>query len=371
MLAYKPSRTALTHVPFDEARTMARSMGLSTLEEWREYTCPGAYRLPPEPQQVWPEEWKGWDDWLGTMLPLDEAKAACRAANLRSESEYLALVLESRDQDLAWRVPASPERFYGPVWPGWEAFLGGTDEVTSPPPLPPRPLTSPPPPPRTRGGTMSLTVVGSSVLELPAVSRAVSRVRSSVVMSNEAGDLEERLVKEILAQKATGREWDPGMVAGMEADLARVGALRADDDESPARLAGLPRTGSAPWGSWAQSADGRLISLELWVDASTRAADIRCECLVGFLDVRCQDEPLLSGRLAQEVRSTELEWTLEESNSDGKRALCIELPKRERSVVVDESGRFADAIFSSVRVASQEYAVPGLVTGKVVAPPGE
>jgi len=190
------------------------------------------------------------------------------------------------------------------------------------------------------------------------------------VMSNEAGDLEDRLVKEILAQRATGREWDPGMVAGMEADLARVGALRADD-ESPARPAGLPLTGSAPWGSWAQSADGRLISLELWVDASARAADIRCECLVGFLDVRCQDEPLLSGRLAQEVRSTELEWTLEESNSDGKRALCIELPKRERSVVVDESGRFADAIFSSVRVASQEYAVPGLVTGKVVAPPGE
>ena len=80
--------------------------------------------------------------------------------------------------------------------------------------------------------------------------------------------------------------------------------------------------------------------------------------------MRCRDEPLLSGRLAQEVLASELEWTLEEP-VDSERALCVELRKRKRSTAVDADGNFAEAIFSSVRIGGEDYAVPGLVTGRL------
>lgn len=179
--------------------------------------------------------------------------------------------------------------------------------------------------------------------------------------NDEASALEERLVKEILAQAATGKEWDPSMVTGMESDLARVNELRADDNAPVS--AGLPRSGVEPWGTWSQSADS--VYLELHVDGATRAADVRCECLVGFLDVRCSDEPVLSGRLAQQVLPTELSWALDEG-ADGGKLLCVELPKREASGAVDSAGCFADALFSSLRVGSEEILEPGLVSGRVL-----
>ena len=52
---------------FREARRMARGHGFSSQEEFVEYDCAGAYQLPKNPNEVWPEEWKGWDDWLGLI----------------------------------------------------------------------------------------------------------------------------------------------------------------------------------------------------------------------------------------------------------------------------------------------------------------
>ena len=59
----KPRRV-LAELPFAQARAMARSMGMSSREEWDEYSCPGAYRLPNDPDVVWAADWQGWDDWL-------------------------------------------------------------------------------------------------------------------------------------------------------------------------------------------------------------------------------------------------------------------------------------------------------------------
>lgn len=63
----KPRRV-LAELPFAQARAMARSMGMASREEWDEYSCPGAYRLPNDPDVVWAADWQGWDDWLGSML---------------------------------------------------------------------------------------------------------------------------------------------------------------------------------------------------------------------------------------------------------------------------------------------------------------
>ena len=51
MLAGRKPRRVLAELPFAEARSMARAMGMSSREEWDEYDCPGAYRLPKDPEK--------------------------------------------------------------------------------------------------------------------------------------------------------------------------------------------------------------------------------------------------------------------------------------------------------------------------------
>ena len=97
-------------------------MGLSTREEYEEYSCPGAYRPPKDPQRLWPTQWAGWDDWLGTPLAYDEARRCVRAAALRDEDGYRAFVAEHPGGE---RLPARPDRYYAAEWTGWEEFLLG------------------------------------------------------------------------------------------------------------------------------------------------------------------------------------------------------------------------------------------------------
>ena len=97
---------------------MARAMGMSSREEYEEYDCPGAYRLPKRPEETWPDAWLGWDDWLGVPLALADASAAARRLGLRAEDEYLAHV-RAHPGD---RLPARPDRYYRERWGGWEVF---------------------------------------------------------------------------------------------------------------------------------------------------------------------------------------------------------------------------------------------------------
>ena len=41
---------------------------MASREEWDEYSCPGAYRLPNDPDVVWADDWQGWDDWLSPSM---------------------------------------------------------------------------------------------------------------------------------------------------------------------------------------------------------------------------------------------------------------------------------------------------------------
>ena len=111
------------------------------------------------------------------------------------------------------------------------------------------------------------------------------------------------------------------------------------------------------------------IYLELFVEKDTAAAAVSCEVQVGFLDVRVDDAPLLSGRLAQGVLS-EVDWALDdnradngESVADGRRLVCLNLQKREPSSAVD-----MEPLFASLRVGGREIGAPGLVQGRYMAP---
>ena len=57
---------------FAAAREFARSLGLKTANEWASYSAHKMLNLgkrphdiPARPRDKYPEQWAGWDDWLG------------------------------------------------------------------------------------------------------------------------------------------------------------------------------------------------------------------------------------------------------------------------------------------------------------------
>ena len=214
-----------------------------------------------------------------------------------------------------------------------------------------------------------------------AASRVVHMLRSKATSSRslriiadaskgdrEAEALEAELLSKLLAEKASGKSDDEIIASSidLESDLEKLEALR-DASGSPSSsppLQELPPKGAEEWGRWSQDED--FISLELFVPEAVTAKDVLCEISVGFLDVRVKDEPLLSGRLAQQIIVSELNWALDddpELSSRGQRLLCIELPKRERAIYGDNES-FSEPLFQSLRVGEGEEVVgPGLVAG--------
>mmetsp|Transcript_32965 Transcript_32965/g.77021 ORF Transcript_32965/g.77021 Transcript_32965/m.77021 type:complete len:244 (-) Transcript_32965:128-859(-) len=112
-----------------EARRYAHSFGFETREEYQEYGCPGAYSLPKKPDEVYAKEWVDWDDWLGTMLPFEEARERSRSQQIASNADWMELVSEAGDKNIEWfddRVPIWPDTYrkYQDKWNGWDDWLG-------------------------------------------------------------------------------------------------------------------------------------------------------------------------------------------------------------------------------------------------------
>ena len=112
--------------PFREARKIARGHGFDSKEEFLEYSCPGAYQLPKNPDEVWSIEWKGWDDFLGVCYGFSEGREIARGLKVFSREEYLELFEKRKidDDEPASRLPFRPDLKYKADWKGWEDFLG-------------------------------------------------------------------------------------------------------------------------------------------------------------------------------------------------------------------------------------------------------
>jgi len=113
--------------PFIEARKIARGHGFQTKEEFIEYECAGAYQLPKNPDEVWKNEWRGWDDFLGVPLPFHQGREVARALEgIRSSEDYFELMRRKPfdDNDLASRLPFRPDLFYKSDWQSWDDWLG-------------------------------------------------------------------------------------------------------------------------------------------------------------------------------------------------------------------------------------------------------
>jgi len=117
---------------FQEARRIARGHGFDSKEEFLDYSCPGAYQLPKDPDVVWKDEWISWDDFLGIVYTdFSFARTIAREElRLPTQEAYMKLWEEKKikDDDAAIRLPYRPDLHFKNEWISWDDWLGTTQE---------------------------------------------------------------------------------------------------------------------------------------------------------------------------------------------------------------------------------------------------
>ena len=115
---------------FEEARDYVRSLGLKSAKEWRECSKSGERPpdIPSHPDTVYKVEgWNGWPDFLGyrpagEWRDFEEARDYARSLGLESEKEWREW---SKSGERPLDIPSNPYRVYkGEVWLSWSDFLG-------------------------------------------------------------------------------------------------------------------------------------------------------------------------------------------------------------------------------------------------------
>ncbi len=129
--------------PFEKARTFARSLGLQSHAEWKDYCAGKRPDLPARPKDI-PVTvyaayggplWRGMADFLGAgrtdnrarhYSPLEQARAFARTLGLDSARAWQVWVREHLEEvPDGLLLPASPDRVYADFgWVSWPDFLG-------------------------------------------------------------------------------------------------------------------------------------------------------------------------------------------------------------------------------------------------------
>ena len=202
-----------------------------------------------------------------------------------------------------------------------------------------------------------------------------------------ASDLESKLLAQIKSLKAAGKNEEDILKAmellGLDKDLLQEPPLPPEPEKATAAESSstpplpeppqperppAPQQGSEPWGLWSNA--GRDVYLELFLDAEVKAKELSVEVAEGWLLAgwdRGDDSPppYVFGRFAQPVEATALQWAVDEI-PDGRRILCIELPKTEASLRAG-AGATIDCIFDeSLHIHGEPWGqIPGLSSGTI------
>jgi hypothetical protein len=124
--------------PFEEARGVARGLGLSGSVAWKAYASSGnkPRDIPSNPALVYADEWCGYGDWLGTGRKMkrrwrtrasrnwrsfEKAREFARSLGLRNHKEWLRY---AKSGDLPQDMPTDPRLFYKDEWRGVTDWLG-------------------------------------------------------------------------------------------------------------------------------------------------------------------------------------------------------------------------------------------------------
>ncbi len=113
---------------FKDARTYARSLGLTSRDQWEAFArSEGRPRdLPANPAREYRDEgWRGWADFLAAprgQLGFAAARVAARKLGLTSGEQWRRLAAAGQ---LPLDLPRRPDVTYaGRGWSGWPDFLG-------------------------------------------------------------------------------------------------------------------------------------------------------------------------------------------------------------------------------------------------------
>ncbi|MFC2085772.1 DEAD/DEAH box helicase family protein [Bacteroidota bacterium] len=141
---------------FGQARLFARTLGLSSMRAWKQYTEDLIDGLPPLPADVprYPQisyrnsGWTSWPDWLssgtperrrGDWLPINKAKHFSRSLALTTGNDWKRYIqgLLPDLPPLPGGVPRYPQRAYRDAgWISWQDWLGPSYSVKRGPWLP-------------------------------------------------------------------------------------------------------------------------------------------------------------------------------------------------------------------------------------------
>jgi hypothetical protein len=112
------------YATYAEAKEAAQKLGAVSGGDYRSKVAQDE-KLSPFPDKTYAKEWKGWNDYLGTVshaekyATYEEARAAARALNFGSNTNYVR-TYKAVDP----RLPGAPAKFYGKDWMGWADYLG-------------------------------------------------------------------------------------------------------------------------------------------------------------------------------------------------------------------------------------------------------
>lgn len=131
---------------FEEARKYVHSLKLNGQIEWKNYSKGNMPHLPPRPQdiptdpaRIYPDEWKGVGDWVGTgrirefgdnaeqWRSYDDAKTFIHTLELKSYAEWIKYLDGefTNKSPLPLDIPRSPQFVYKDKgWINWSDWLG-------------------------------------------------------------------------------------------------------------------------------------------------------------------------------------------------------------------------------------------------------
>eukprot|EP00586_Coscinodiscus_wailesii_P016663 CAMPEP_0172502452 /NCGR_PEP_ID=MMETSP1066-20121228/160161_1 /TAXON_ID=671091 /ORGANISM="Coscinodiscus wailesii, Strain CCMP2513" /LENGTH=257 /DNA_ID=CAMNT_0013277711 /DNA_START=21 /DNA_END=794 /DNA_ORIENTATION=+ len=117
-------------IPYEKARIKAMSLGLRSKADWDDYLADGKKihgpYLPNRPDEMYPDDWISWEEFLGVMRPYDEARdLVVTVLGLTCMDEYEAFVGDDVKRAEGLRIPAKPHKVYkGKGWRGFDHFFG-------------------------------------------------------------------------------------------------------------------------------------------------------------------------------------------------------------------------------------------------------
>ena len=130
---YQTTKTKKTDfLDYDSAKTLINSYNLQSIKDWKRFASSDLRPeyIPKYPDKIY-NQWKGFNEWLGTPLSptsgkikwrsFDSARKWVRRQNLKSNKEWRQFIKSGK---LPNDIPRSPSRLYKQDWKSWGDWLG-------------------------------------------------------------------------------------------------------------------------------------------------------------------------------------------------------------------------------------------------------